>query len=61
MLYPSAADTVHTGSIAGHVLAANPLSLPVAPAGVSGVFGAHVVALDAANGNVVAATIGGWS
>ena len=61
VLYPDPADTVHTGSIAGHVLPANLLSLPTAPAGVTGVFGAHVVALDAASGNVVGATIGGWS
>jgi len=60
-LYPDAADTLHRGSIMGRVLPANPLSLPMAPAGVTGVFGTHVVALDAATGNVVGATMGGWS
>jgi hypothetical protein len=43
------------------VLPANPLSLPIAPPGVSGVFAAHMVALDATSGNVLGATIGGWS
>jgi len=61
VLYPDATDTVHTGLIGGRVLAANPLSLPVTPPGVSGVFGAHVVAVDAASGDVAGATIGGWS
>jgi len=61
VLYADLADTVHTGSIRGRILAANPLSLPAAPPGVIGVFGAHVVAVDAANGSVIGATIGGWS
>jgi hypothetical protein len=42
-------------------LNANPLSLPQSPPGVTGVFGSHVVALDADSGAVIAATIGGWS
>jgi hypothetical protein len=61
VLYPDAADTVHAGSIAGRVLPANTVSLPMAPPGVSGIFGAQVVAVDAASGNVIGATIGGWS
>ena len=61
VLYPDPADAVHTGSIRGRILAASPLSLPAAPPGVTGIFGAHVVAVDAANGNVIGATIGGWS
>ena len=61
VLYPDATDTVHAGSIGGRVLAANPLSLPAAPPGVSGIFGAHVVAVDAASGDVIGAAIGGWS
>ena len=61
VLYPDAADTLHMGSIRGRVLAANPLSLPMAPPGVSGIFGAHVAAVDAASGDVIGATIGGWS
>ncbi|MBZ5527685.1 MAG: matrixin family metalloprotease [Acidobacteriia bacterium] len=60
-LYPDPSDTVHTGSISGRILPANALSLPAVPAGVSGIFGAHVVALDAASGNVVAGVLGGWS
>ena len=61
VLYADPADTSHTGSIQGRILPANPLSLPAAPPGVTGVFGAHVLAVDAANGNVIGATIGGWS
>ena len=61
VLYPSPSDTLNVGSIRGQVLPANPLSLPAAPPGVTGVFGAHVVAVDAGSGAVVAATIGGWS
>lgn len=61
VLYPDPADTVHVGTITGRILPANPLSLPAAPAGVTGVFGAHVVALDAATGAVVAGVLGGSS
>jgi Matrixin len=61
VLYPSSSDTLNVGSIRGHVLPANPLSLPASPAGVTGIFGAHVVAVDADSGAVIAATIGGWS
>jgi Matrixin len=61
VLYPDAADTVRVGSIRGRILNANPLSLPVSPPGVTGVFGSHLLAVDADSGAVVAATIGGWS
>jgi hypothetical protein len=61
VLYPDPTDTVHTGSIQGHILPANPLSLPASPPGVTGIFGAQVVAVDAASGAVIGATIGGWS
>ena len=61
VLYPDPADTVHAGTITGRILPANPLSLPAAPGGVTGVFAAHVVALDAASGAVVAGVLGGWS
>ncbi len=61
VLYPDPSDTVNVGSISGHILPANPLSLPASPPGVTGIFGAHVVALDAASGAVVGATLGGWS
>ena len=60
VLYPDPADTVHIGTIRGRILPANPLSLPAYPPGVTGIFGAHVVAMDA-TGAVIAATIGGWS
>jgi len=61
VLYPNPTDTVNLGSIAGHILPANPLSLPLSPPGVTGVFGTHVVAVDSASGAVIAATLGGWS
>ena len=61
VLYPDPADTVHTGSIAGRILPANTLSLPASPPGVTGVFGSHVVAVDAVSGAVIAGTLGGWS
>ena len=61
VLYPDPADIVHLGVISGRVLPANPLALPASPPGVTGVFGAHVVAVDATSGAVAGATIGGWS
>ncbi len=61
VLYPDPSDTVNVGSLRGHILPANPLSLPASPPGVTGIFGAHVVAVDAASGAVIGATIGGWS
>jgi hypothetical protein len=61
VLYPNSNDVVHQGSIRGRIFPANPLALPLSPPGVTGVFGAHVVAVDNANGAVMAATVGGWS
>ena len=61
VLYPDPSDMVNVGSISGHILPANPLSLPASPPGVTGIFGAHVVAVDAASGAVIGATLGGWS
>ena len=61
VLYPDPADTLHTGSIGGQIFPANPLALPVSPPGVTGVFGAQVVVVDATSGAAVGATIGGWS
>ena len=61
VLYPDPGDSVHIGSIRGRVLPANPLALPISPAGVTGTFPAQVVALDAATGNLIAADTGGWS
>jgi len=61
VLYHDPADTQFVGSIQGRILPANPLSLPASPPGVTGVFGAHAVAVDAASGSVIAGTLGGWS
>ena len=61
VLYPDPLDTVHVGAIGGRVLPANPLSLPASPLGVTGIFGAHVVAVDSATGSVIAGTLGGCS
>jgi hypothetical protein len=61
ILYPNPADTVDVGVISGHVVPANPLSLPLSPPGVTGIFGAHVVAVDQASGAIIAGTMAGWS
>jgi hypothetical protein len=66
VLYPDPLDTMHTGIILGRVLPANLLSLATVPAPaagqfVSGLFAAHVVAVDADTGEVVAGAIAGWS
>jgi hypothetical protein len=61
ILYPDPADTANVGIITGRILPANPLSLPPSPPGVTGIFGAHVVAVDQSSGSVIAATIAGWS
>jgi hypothetical protein len=50
VLYPDPTDTVHQGSISGQVFPANPLALPASPPGVTGVFGAQVVAVDTTTG-----------
>ncbi len=61
VLYPDPADTVHVGSIVGRIVPANTLALPASPPGVTGIFGAQVVAMDAASGAVIGAVLGGWS
>ena len=61
VLYPDPTDAVHQGVISGRVFPANPLALPASPPGVTGVFGAQVVAVDASTGAVVGATFAGWS
>jgi hypothetical protein len=61
ILYPDPADTVNIGVISGRILPANPLSLPLSPPGVTGIFGAHVVAVDQSSGAVIAGTMAGWS
>ena len=65
-LYPDPADSVNIGTISGRILPANPFALANIPAPatgsfVTGIFGAHVVAVDADTGSVIAATLGGWS
>jgi hypothetical protein len=66
ILYPDAADTVNVGTIRGRVLPANPIALATLPPpspgrSVTGIFGAHVVAIDADTGAVVAGTFAGWT
>jgi hypothetical protein len=61
VLYSDPLDRLHGGSIGGQIFPANALALPASPPGVTGVFGAQVVAVDAATGAAVGATIGGWS
>ena len=61
ILYPDPTDSVHIGAISGHVLPANPLALPISPAGVTGIFPTQVVALDNATGTVTAAALAGWN
>jgi matrixin len=61
VLYPDPADTLHQGSISGRIIPANPLALPAFPPGVTGVFGAHVVAVDNSTGAIIGAALGGWS
>lgn len=61
VLYANPADTLHGGSIRGQIFPANPLALPAWPPGVTGIFGAQVVAVDVASGAAVGATMGGWS
>lgn len=66
VLYPDPNDAVNVGTIQGKILPANAFALAETPApspdsAVTGIFGAHVVAVDAATGSVIAGTLGGWS
>jgi hypothetical protein len=66
VLYRDPNDTVNVGAIRGRVLPANPFALAAIPApssgaSVTGIFGAHVVAVDTGSGAVIAGTLGGWS
>jgi hypothetical protein len=66
VLYPDPNDAVNVGAITGRVVPANPFALAAIPApssggSVTGIFGAHVVAVDADTGAVIAGTLGGWS
>jgi hypothetical protein len=60
-LYPDPLDFLHSGSIRGRILPANPLALAGDPAAPAGVLGAQVVAMDEATGAVIAAAVSGWS
>jgi hypothetical protein len=65
-VYPDPNDMVNIGTMSGALVPANPFALamipqPAAGDSVTGIFGAHVVAVDADTGAVVAGTIGGWS
>jgi hypothetical protein len=59
-------DTLNVGAIRGRIVPANPFALatfaaPSPGVPVTGMVGAHVVAVDADNGSVIAGTLGGWS
>jgi hypothetical protein len=59
-------DAINIGTIQGKILPANLFALAELPppdpgSAVTGIFGAHVVAVDAATGSVIAGTIGGWT
>src|ERR1700722_1330375 len=61
-LYPDPTDPVNVGSIHGRILPANPFALATFPASspgsfVTGMVGAHVVAVDATTGAVIAGAL----
>jgi hypothetical protein len=66
VLYPNPQDP-NKGVISGRILPANPISLAAGvaaqptPGPLTGMWGTHVVAVDADTGAVVAGTLGGWS
>jgi len=64
--YPDSNDTLNVGTIRGRIVPANPFALaqfaaPSPGSPVTGMVGAHVVAVDADTGSVIAGTLGGWS
>ena len=64
--YPDPNDTLNVGAIRGRIVPANPFALatlaaPSPGSAVTGMVGAHVVAVDADSGSVIAGTLGGWS
>jgi hypothetical protein len=64
--YPDSNDTLNVGAIRGRIVPANPFALatlaaPSPGSAVTGMVGAHVVAVDAVTGSVIAGTLGGWS
>jgi hypothetical protein len=65
-LYPDPNDTTNVGSLRGSVMPANLFALADIPAPASGTFvtgivGAHVVAVDSDSGSVIAGVLSGWS
>ena len=65
-LYPDPEDTVDVGEIRGQIVPANAFALATIPPSspglsVTGIFGAHVVAIDSGTGAVIAGVLGGWS
>ena len=65
-LYPDPDDAVNVGTLSGQILPANPFALATQPAVASGSFvtgivGAHVVAVNTSTGSVVAGALSGWS
>jgi Matrixin len=66
VLYPDPNDTVNVGSLRGQITPANPFALAMQPAPatgsfVTGIVGAHVVAVDTSTGAVIAGALSGWS
>ncbi len=64
--YPDPNDTLNVGAIRGRIIPANPFALakfaaPSPGSAVSGIVGAHVVAVDSETGSVIAGTLAGWS
>ncbi len=64
--YPDPNDALNVGAIRGRIVPANPFALatfaaPSPGVPVSGMMGAHVVAVDAETGSVIAGTLAGWS
>jgi hypothetical protein len=64
--YPDLNDALNVGAIRGRIVPANPFALaqfaaPSPGSPVTGMVGAHVVAVDADTGSVIAGVLGGWS
>jgi hypothetical protein len=64
--YPDPNDTLNVGAIRGRIVPASPFALatlaaPPPGVPVTGMVGAHVVAVDADRDSVIAGTLGGWS
>lgn len=65
-LYPDPNDAIDIGAIRGRIVPANPFALAISPqpysaATITGIYGAHVVVVDAATGSVVAGAFAGWT